>query len=425
MCLFDQAMSFRGQMGIYWSGQYEYARDGNPVALWLLQQNPIFFGAGMLGWIVLFSTVILLAPRRLGLILSMSVLLGHTWGSCSWLYSSFSNGYWFCLVLVVLAAFVTVICWDRLYRNLPRLVLEPAKGGAEQTGNAGPSRQAAQWGSDKALFIALAGLVMAEVVIAAQIPVFHHVLSSRTGPLKAGIEKVLAKSRGDSHPGFSYRLLRETGSLLHDRFVGRPWNEVLAEMEDQGIFRAYETRELFQSPWVYHHLLAVKDAYVSPNGLDFDLKLEFAVKVGEGMKMWNLGDVTAAEAQLEYLPKAGTAAKVAALDFPASTFLGKVLATPEVKKAARNYPILQAMQVSFGKVGRRAFGYDGVGYSATVELGGDPKGTTGERLCFQAYVEPQPGGENVDLDQLLNRQTDFGNGVGEPFYKGGSSWGPH
>ena len=424
VCLFDQAIVLWGQPKIYWSGHYDYAREASPAGLWLLQRNPIFFGAGMIGWILLFSTVILFVPRKLGLIFSMAVLLGHTWGSCSWLADRFSYGYWSCFVLLVLAAWVTVICWERLYRDRPRLVPEPVGGGSGQTGDAGPSRRAEPSRPDKSLFIVLAGLVLAEVVIAGQILAFHHVFGSRTGPLKEGIDRLIIASRDDPHPGFPYRLLRETGPLLHDRLVGQPWRQVLSEMEDQGVFWAYETGGLFKSPLVYHHLLAMKDAYVSPNGLRFDLELEFVVKVPEGMEGADRGDVIQVEAELVCRPNVNMRAEAAASEFPAGTFLGEVFATPEAKAATRSHPFLNRIRVSFGKVGRRAFRSDGIGYTSTVELWGDPSGTTGEGLTFQGYAKPHSQDENVDLDQLLMQATDLGNGADEPFYKGGTSWQP-
>jgi hypothetical protein len=109
----DQGVTLLWQPAAYWAGVYSTGQEGNPAYSWLLRQHPLAFEAGMVAWVALFSSIIYLAPQRLAKIVSIAVMLGHTWGTATWLYWRLPHGYWISIALFLASATIIVLSWDR------------------------------------------------------------------------------------------------------------------------------------------------------------------------------------------------------------------------------------------------------------------------------------------------------------------------
>jgi hypothetical protein len=113
LCILDQSITLLGQHSQYWKGNYQTAMEGCPPFHWLLQQHPLAFEAGIAVWIALFSTVILLSPRWLAMAISIAIVVGHTWGTSTWLLLRFGQGYWLCIALFFMSGLLASLCYQQ------------------------------------------------------------------------------------------------------------------------------------------------------------------------------------------------------------------------------------------------------------------------------------------------------------------------
>ena len=113
LCILDQSITLIGQPSGYWRGHYELAIEGSPPFYWLLTHHPLAFEAGIAVWIALFSTVILLSPRWLAMGISIAIVIGHTWGTATWLFFRFAQGYWLCIVLFLASGILASLCYQQ------------------------------------------------------------------------------------------------------------------------------------------------------------------------------------------------------------------------------------------------------------------------------------------------------------------------
>ncbi len=113
LCIVDQTITLFGQRSAYWGGHYEKALEGSPPFYWLLTHHPMAFEAGIAVWIVLFSAAILLSPRWLAMAISLAIVIGHTWGTTTWLYFLFGQGYWFCIALFFASGVLSSLCYQQ------------------------------------------------------------------------------------------------------------------------------------------------------------------------------------------------------------------------------------------------------------------------------------------------------------------------
>lgn len=114
LCLLDQTITLAGQPEAYWSGLRSTACEGNPLFCWLLQQHPLAFEAGILVWIMLFCSLIIWLPRRAAMVIAIAVVLGHTWGTATWLCWQVRHGYWIAIGLFLASAILIVWSWEKL-----------------------------------------------------------------------------------------------------------------------------------------------------------------------------------------------------------------------------------------------------------------------------------------------------------------------
>lgn len=101
VCLSDVGLTLHGQDAVYWQGDYSDVNEGNPVPRFFLEWHPLAFLALAVVWIACFVIVILLAPRRWAVCLSLALVLGHTVGTCSWLVRLGRYGPWLAVAFLL------------------------------------------------------------------------------------------------------------------------------------------------------------------------------------------------------------------------------------------------------------------------------------------------------------------------------------
>ena len=114
MCTLDQGLTLWGQSSIYWAGHYEQAWEGNDLFNWLLRHHPLAFSeAGIVAWVAVFCTAIVLMPRRAAMAVSIAIVLGHAWGASTWLIERVPGGYWLAIALFLATGIIIVATWER------------------------------------------------------------------------------------------------------------------------------------------------------------------------------------------------------------------------------------------------------------------------------------------------------------------------
>jgi hypothetical protein len=85
--------------------------EANPPFLWLLRLHPLAFAAGVLAWLALLASLVLLLPQGLAKALAFVALFAHTLGAGSWLVHAGGSGWLACVGLFVLAQLVLEVTW--------------------------------------------------------------------------------------------------------------------------------------------------------------------------------------------------------------------------------------------------------------------------------------------------------------------------
>lgn len=111
MCCFDFGLTLYGQSDVYWSGNYQDINEISPSFAKYLSMHPMVFVASVLLWIGIFASLIALLPEKLGMTLSIGIVLGHMAGAASWLAFRFGS-YQSCNVLFLLTAGVIVTAFN-------------------------------------------------------------------------------------------------------------------------------------------------------------------------------------------------------------------------------------------------------------------------------------------------------------------------
>jgi hypothetical protein len=111
--LIDHTATLWFQPVQYWRGNYAEAQENCPPYLWLLQQHPLAGGAGAVGYVLAFWSLIVMLPWRLALLCSLALTLGHTWGAGTWIAYNVPLGYWLTIGLCLFAAFLVVFAGER------------------------------------------------------------------------------------------------------------------------------------------------------------------------------------------------------------------------------------------------------------------------------------------------------------------------
>jgi hypothetical protein len=132
LCVLDHAATIWGQPSYYWSDGYRYALEGCPHGRWLLQQHPLAFAGLGLVSIGLYCAAILGLPRRPALVVTLTVVMGHGWGTSTWILQWVPYGYWLCLLLCLASSVLVLIALEKNPRpvepveSLNRILEEPS-----------------------------------------------------------------------------------------------------------------------------------------------------------------------------------------------------------------------------------------------------------------------------------------------------------
>ena len=109
----DLALTFVGQGAHYWAGFRDEPNEASPWFNHVLRHHPFAAMAAGAGWVLVFSVLILVLPRRLSLWVWLGVVMGHTWGVTTWVRILWPDpSYGICLGLWVAVAGVAAVTWD-------------------------------------------------------------------------------------------------------------------------------------------------------------------------------------------------------------------------------------------------------------------------------------------------------------------------
>jgi hypothetical protein len=103
-CVLDFTLTLVFQPAEYWQGDRTRVIEGSPTFHYLLSIYPAAFVAGVLVWIAIFVTLLLLLPDTPALIMSIAIVFGHTAGTAAWLRGRFTFDYQLLVSLFVLSA---------------------------------------------------------------------------------------------------------------------------------------------------------------------------------------------------------------------------------------------------------------------------------------------------------------------------------
>lgn len=108
ICALDFGLTLYGQSAEYWAGNYSSVNEVSPSFAYYLSIHPLVVVAAGLLWMAIFSVIILLLPERLTLILAIAIVIGHMWGSMTWIayrLRSYQGCNVLCLTVAVLIVF--------------------------------------------------------------------------------------------------------------------------------------------------------------------------------------------------------------------------------------------------------------------------------------------------------------------------------
>jgi hypothetical protein len=100
----DFGLTLGGQSPTYWQGDHSAVNEIFSLFAWGLRHGPVPFLFVGLFWVFVFSTLIVVLPDIASQILSLALVIGHTWGAMTWLAYRFRFDYHLCLLLFVLSA---------------------------------------------------------------------------------------------------------------------------------------------------------------------------------------------------------------------------------------------------------------------------------------------------------------------------------
>lgn len=84
MCLTDAVLTLAGQSAAYWGGNLSDVNEISPDMNRLLGISPFTFLGGVILWIALFTIYIYAMPSTIALAITLTVTLGHSIGSATW-----------------------------------------------------------------------------------------------------------------------------------------------------------------------------------------------------------------------------------------------------------------------------------------------------------------------------------------------------
>ncbi len=122
VCVLDQVITLWRQPPGYLQGDYALAKEASPPFKWLLQVHPMAYVAGAAVGLGLYVAILMLTPRRFAMTAAIIIILGHSWGTATWLISGVTHGYWVAMALFVVSGILVTVTWEK---NMPLRVCEP------------------------------------------------------------------------------------------------------------------------------------------------------------------------------------------------------------------------------------------------------------------------------------------------------------
>ena len=107
--LIDAGITLANQPGDYWAGDHRIHNEMFVLFAWGLAHGPWAFVLVCAAWLLVSGALILLLPRLLAEILSLSLVSGHTWGAMTWLVYQLELNYLACLLFFLLSATVFIL----------------------------------------------------------------------------------------------------------------------------------------------------------------------------------------------------------------------------------------------------------------------------------------------------------------------------
>jgi hypothetical protein len=86
MCMMDASLTLAGQPAEYWRGKPDAINEASPICHHLLAIHPMAFAAGILVWMGIFVSLILLMSSTMALVATTTLTVGHTYGAESWFH---------------------------------------------------------------------------------------------------------------------------------------------------------------------------------------------------------------------------------------------------------------------------------------------------------------------------------------------------
>ena len=123
LCCLDFGLTLYGQSDVYWRGDYRDVNELSPSFGTYLSMHPLAFVVAGLVWIGIFSSLIAILPEKIGMTISIGVLIGHMTGAASWLAYRFGS-YQACNALFLLTAIVIVVAFNKGRSDTGRTLID-------------------------------------------------------------------------------------------------------------------------------------------------------------------------------------------------------------------------------------------------------------------------------------------------------------
>ena len=111
LCCLDISLTLFGQSPAYWAGNYQDVNEISPSFRVYLTTHPLVFAGMGLVWIAIFSSLIAILPEKVGMTISIAIVIGHTTGSATWLLYRF-NFYLACIALCLFTSIAIVTSFN-------------------------------------------------------------------------------------------------------------------------------------------------------------------------------------------------------------------------------------------------------------------------------------------------------------------------
>lgn len=115
----DLGLTLAGQSPAYWQGNYSAVNEWFPPFALVMRHGPVLFLFMSPLWVLVFSALIVVLPDIASQVLSLALVIGHTWGAMTWLAFRFWFNPLLCMLLFVLSAAVFVGAQARWRKTQP------------------------------------------------------------------------------------------------------------------------------------------------------------------------------------------------------------------------------------------------------------------------------------------------------------------